>query len=97
MSSSSPAPTGEYKDDSYANNPRDGAIPVVKDADMEDTIDAATADSDAQLERDEADAIDRSNIVDERTRGAAKKAGTYTEPGDEEVSFVFFPEGGWSC
>jgi hypothetical protein len=35
-------------------------------------------------ERDEKDAIDTSNIIDERTRGATKKAGTYTEPSDEE-------------
>ena len=34
--------------------------------------------------RDEKDAIDSSNILDERTRHATKKAGTYTEPGDEE-------------
>jgi hypothetical protein len=37
------------------------------------------------LARDEKDAIDTSNIIDDRTRGAAKKAGTYTEPGDDEV------------
>lgn len=35
-------------------------------------------------ERDDRDAIDESNIVDGRTRGAAKSSGTYTEPGDEE-------------
>ena len=35
-------------------------------------------------ERDEKDAIDSDNILDERTRGATKKAGTYTEPSDEE-------------
>lgn len=34
--------------------------------------------------RDEKDAIDQSNIIDGRTRGATKTAGTYTEPGDEE-------------
>jgi hypothetical protein len=33
-------------------------------------------------EKDDADAIDESNILDERTRGAAKE--TYREPGDEE-------------
>lgn len=33
-------------------------------------------------ERDEKDAIDQSNIVSGRTRGAAKQ--NYTEPGDEE-------------
>lgn len=33
--------------------------------------------------KDDADAIDQSNIVDGRTRGA-KPAGGYTEPSDEE-------------
>lgn len=35
-------------------------------------------------ERDDKDAIDESNIVDGRTRGAAKQTGGYAEPGDEE-------------
>jgi hypothetical protein len=35
-------------------------------------------------EADEKNAIDQSNIIDERTRGATKSAGTYQEPGDEE-------------
>ena len=34
--------------------------------------------------KDDSDAIDQSNIVDSRTRGAAKSSGTYTEPGDTE-------------
>lgn len=34
--------------------------------------------------RDDKDAIDESNIVDERTRGATKPSGNYREPGDEE-------------
>lgn len=33
--------------------------------------------------KDEADAIDESNIIDERTRGVVKEGG-YAEPGDEE-------------
>lgn len=28
--------------------------------------------------------MDQSNIISERTRGATKASGTYTEPGDEE-------------
>ena len=28
--------------------------------------------------------MDKSNIMDSRTRGATKAAGTYQEPGDEE-------------
>jgi len=35
-------------------------------------------------EADEKNAIDQSNIIDERTRGATKSSGTYQEPGDEE-------------
>jgi len=35
-------------------------------------------------EADDKNAIDQSNIIDERTRGAAKSSGTYQEPGDEE-------------
>ncbi|KAM5362672.1 hypothetical protein ACJZ2D_012417 [Fusarium nematophilum] len=35
-------------------------------------------------ERDDAEAIDKTNIVKERTRGAGKPGGTYREPGDEE-------------
>ena len=34
--------------------------------------------------KDEASAIDSNNIIDSRTRGAAKSSGTYREPGDEE-------------
>lgn len=34
--------------------------------------------------RDDKDAIDQKNIIDDRTRGATAKQGTYREPGDEE-------------
>lgn len=34
--------------------------------------------------RDDKDAIDQSNIIEDRTRGATAKQGTYREPGDEE-------------
>ena len=66
---------------------------------VSDPIDPATADSDEMLgmltwklrnvsnffwiAKDDADAIDQSNIIGERTRGA-KPAGGYAEPGDEE-------------
>jgi hypothetical protein len=36
------------------------------------------------LVRDDTEAIDESNIVSGRTRGATQPKGTYTEPGDEE-------------
>jgi hypothetical protein len=73
---------------------------------FEEGVDAATADSDAQLgtslgcnncwpiaiannsgetERDDNEAIDKSNIVDGRTRGAKPDGGSYREPGDDEA------------
>ncbi|KAF4580887.1 histone chaperone domain-containing protein [Ophiocordyceps camponoti-floridani] len=59
-------------------------IPVqADDVRVEDPIDENTADTDAQLERDDKDAIDKGNIIDERTRNAGPKGG-YREPGDEE-------------
>ncbi|KAI1267706.1 hypothetical protein F5Y18DRAFT_424841 [Xylariaceae sp. FL1019] len=81
------APTGQVKDESYVSRSghKSEEIPVVSDTErIADPIDADTADSDAQLERDDNEAIDTSNILDERTRGAAQPRGTYTEPGDEE-------------
>jgi len=39
-----------------------------------------------KTEADEKAAMDQSNVIDEKTRGATKPKGTYTEPGDEEVS-----------
>ena len=36
------------------------------------------------VERDEKEAIDKSNIMDDRTRHATKSAETYQEPGDRE-------------
>lgn len=67
---------------------------------IEDPIDANKADSNAQLgmshlqihiqlsltplDRDDADAIGKSNIINERTRHAGKPSGTYREPGDDE-------------
>ena len=40
--------------------------------------------ADPRTARDENNTIDSSNIMDSRTRRAAKKAGTYAEPGGEE-------------
>ncbi|KAH7034686.1 uncharacterized protein B0I36DRAFT_346589 [Microdochium trichocladiopsis] len=84
--SSENAPSGEYSDESYVSRTgqKQGPIPVTSDREqVEDPINPETADSDEQLERDDADAIDESNVIDERTRGA-KPRGTYREPGDEE-------------
>ncbi|WYZ43156.1 hypothetical protein EsH8_VI_000855 [Colletotrichum jinshuiense] len=78
-------PSGEVKDNEYVSRQGDREpISVLgDDAKIDDPIDAETADSDAQLERDDKEAIDKSNIVDERTRGA-KPTGQYREPGDTE-------------
>ncbi|KAF7197601.1 hypothetical protein HII31_01104 [Pseudocercospora fuligena] len=79
------APAGDAQDNDYQSRTGQSHIPVQSDnADVEDPIDPETADSDAQLEADDKNAIDSSNIVDGRTRGAAKSGGAYREPGDEE-------------
>ncbi|KAF4553693.1 Hypothetical protein D9617_6g094240 [Elsinoe fawcettii] len=83
----SDAPTGIAGDDDYTSRTgqKQGPIPVQKDSDpIESGVDAQNADSDAQLEADERAAIDKGNILDERTRGAAPNKGAYREPGDEE-------------
>jgi len=81
-------PAGQVPaDNDYASRTGQSEVPVQKDeASIEDPIDRATADSDETLAADEKAAMDKSNIIDERTRGAAKSSGAYTEPGDEEVS-----------
>ncbi|KAL8911627.1 MAG: hypothetical protein Q9171_003234 [Xanthocarpia ochracea] len=77
-------PSGVKVDNDYASRTGQNQIPVQKDeAPVEDPIDPATADSDQALEQDDKEAIDKSNIVGGRTRGA-KPSGGYTEPGDEE-------------
>jgi len=41
-------------------------------------------EADMRIARDDNEAIDESNIIDDKTRGAQPARGTYTEPGDEE-------------
>ncbi|KAF2765252.1 hypothetical protein EJ03DRAFT_319771 [Teratosphaeria nubilosa] len=86
MSDTENIPQGDSVDNDYTS--RTGQkehIPVQKDEDpVEDPIDPNTADSDQQLARDENEAIDKSNIMEGRTRGATKQQGTYREPGDDE-------------
>ncbi|KAL9111617.1 MAG: hypothetical protein Q9227_003890 [Pyrenula ochraceoflavens] len=78
------ADSGDAVDNDYQSRTGQGDIPVTKDdAQVEDPIDPNTADSDEQLVRDDNEAIDKSNIVDGRTRGA-KPSGGYREPGDDE-------------
>ncbi|KAJ3483292.1 hypothetical protein NLG97_g7341 [Lecanicillium saksenae] len=68
---------------SYVTDHMD-AVPVQDDnATVEDPIDAEKADTDQQLEKDEEDAIDKSNIVPGRTRGAKPSEGSYREPSDK--------------
>ncbi|KAK1989945.1 hypothetical protein LX36DRAFT_648588 [Colletotrichum falcatum] len=83
--SSTDFPSGEVKDNEYVSRQGDREPIGVVDDDtkVEDPIDTETADSDAQLERDDKEAIDKSNILKERTRGA-QPAGEYREPGDTE-------------
>ena len=63
------------------------SVPVVGDnAKVEDPIDATGADSDRQLERDEKEAIDPSNIV----KGSRSKPapGSLREPSDEDLGLT---------
>ncbi|RFU74042.1 hypothetical protein TARUN_8208 [Trichoderma arundinaceum] len=75
-------PEGQVHDDSYVTDQKYQSIPVQRDnARVEDPIEASSADTDEQLNKDDEEAIDQSNIVDERTRGS-KPRGSYQEPGD---------------
>ncbi|KAI6082474.1 hypothetical protein F4821DRAFT_246996 [Hypoxylon rubiginosum] len=81
------APSGAVADDSYVSRPghKNEEVPVQSDREVvEDPIDENVADSDLQLGRDEKDAIDTSNIIDDRTRHAKPVTGTYRQPGDDE-------------
>ncbi|KAG9651912.1 hypothetical protein KCU64_g8546, partial [Aureobasidium melanogenum] len=79
--------TGIAGDNDYQSRTGQSEIPVQRDeASIEDPIDPDTADSDKVLEQDEKAAMNEDNIIDGRTRGAAKPKGSYQEPGDEEMS-----------
>lgn len=85
----SDAPVGVPVDNDYAKTTSttdaSGPIPVSKDSDAVETgVNPATEDSDEQLAKDDADAIDSSNIIDSKTRGA-KPTGSYSEGPDEDV------------
>ncbi|KAL1836761.1 hypothetical protein VTJ49DRAFT_4701 [Mycothermus thermophilus] len=77
------APTGLQNDPSYKTK-RGEAVPVVDDDAPLEGGKLGKADSDQQLEADEREAMDKSNIIKQRTRHA-KPTGTYTEPTDEEM------------
>ncbi|GLI78504.1 hypothetical protein PoHVEF18_006822 [Penicillium ochrochloron] len=72
--------------DDYVTNDQD--IPVQDDIqDVDDPIDEGMANSDQQLATDEKEAIDRSNIIKERTRHAKPQTDNgYNEgPSEEEL------------
>nr|KAK5449239.1 hypothetical protein LTR18_002328 [Exophiala xenobiotica] len=80
---------GDTVDNSYANHSDQNQVPVIKDeTPVEQPNDARNPDSDEALvtpEQDEAQAIDKSNILKAgRTRGATKPADTYQEPEGED-------------
>ncbi|RYP48636.1 hypothetical protein DL768_005480 [Monosporascus sp. mg162] len=82
-------PEGQVQDDSYVMGAdKNGEpVPVIgDDAKVEDPVDAKDADSNRQLERDEKEAIDESNIVE----GGREKppARSLKEPSDEDFGLV---------
>ncbi|THV52522.1 hypothetical protein BGAL_0076g00070 [Botrytis galanthina] len=72
--SSSEVPQGNPTDNDYVSRPghKQDPIPVLSD---EAPIEEETADNVA---------VDKSNIIDDKNRHAAKSAETYREPGDNE-------------
>ncbi|KAH0489347.1 hypothetical protein TgHK011_009780 [Trichoderma gracile] len=81
-------PEGQVQDDSYTTGTQNESVPVQGDnAPVEDPIQASSADSDEQLAQDDAEAIDKSNIIGERTRGS-KPRGSYQEPSDEQIGLT---------
>ncbi|KAF2814438.1 uncharacterized protein BDZ99DRAFT_237570 [Mytilinidion resinicola] len=83
MSDNNAQYTPDVADDTYKSRTGQNEIRVQSDdAPVNDPIDAGTADSDEQLVRDDQDAIDKSNIIKDRTRGLSKQ--NYAEPSDDE-------------
>ncbi|KAK4114411.1 hypothetical protein N656DRAFT_777614 [Canariomyces notabilis] len=81
------APEGQVDDPSYKTG-KNEAVPVIDDNEpVEDPMRPGQADSDKQLEQDEREAIDKSNIIGERTRKKPPK-GTFAEPTDEDMGLV---------
>ncbi|KAK3935195.1 hypothetical protein QBC46DRAFT_358443 [Diplogelasinospora grovesii] len=82
------APEGQVNDPSYKTS-KNEAVPVIDDdAPVEDPMKPGKADSDAQLEKDEKEAIDKSNIMKDRTRHAKPGGGAYKEPTDKDMGLV---------
>ncbi|KOS21242.1 hypothetical protein ESCO_004556 [Escovopsis weberi] len=68
------APEGQVRDASYATKQNDPVPVQSDDTEVDDPIKGEAADTDQQLERDEKEAVDKSNIIHERTRGAKPQA-----------------------
>ncbi|KAI1803339.1 hypothetical protein F4811DRAFT_352435 [Daldinia bambusicola] len=84
------APEGQVYDSSYVTERQkdNAAIPVLKDDEnVEDPIDPPEADPDKQLARDEAKAVDKKNVLKERTRDEKPRC-SYTEPSDESLGLT---------
>ncbi|KAK5991745.1 hypothetical protein PT974_07779 [Cladobotryum mycophilum] len=82
------APEGQVKDNESYLTSKNEPVPVQGDsAQFEDPIKAESADSDKQLEQDDKEAIDKSNIMKDRTRGA-QPAGSYQEPSDDQMGLM---------
>jgi len=81
-----PKPVLTYSTYRTSTTNNSGAVPVVGDsANIDSGIGSrAQQDSDEQLVKDDRDAIDESNIMDSRTRGA-QPTGSYSEGKDEGV------------
>ncbi|KAL7957649.1 hypothetical protein V8C34DRAFT_171384 [Trichoderma compactum] len=80
-------PEGRVQDDSYVTGGKE-SIPVQSDgAPIEDPVQASSADTDEQLAQDDQEAIDKSNVIDERTRGS-KPRRSYEEPGDDPIGMT---------
>ncbi|KAI6913150.1 hypothetical protein KC318_g10153 [Hortaea werneckii] len=81
------APDGLAFDNDYTSRvgQKQAPIPVQSDADAvaDNNPDVDDPDSDKALQQDEAAAIDKSNIMNNRTRGG-RTAGNLREPSDEE-------------
>ncbi|GKZ18689.1 hypothetical protein AbraIFM66951_007709 [Aspergillus brasiliensis] len=87
-----PSPvSGNFHDNSYAHETQPGLrgqVPVTRDQDVyEDPIQPPYSNSDQQLAQDEREAIDQSNVIQGRTRGAKPQTqNQYSEgPGEDDL------------
>ncbi|ROT43141.1 hypothetical protein SODALDRAFT_347939 [Sodiomyces alkalinus F11] len=78
------APEGQVQDDSYATGANESVPVQSDDAKVEEPIKTELADTDQQLEQDEREAVDKSNIIQEGLRHA-KPRGTYKEPDNQDL------------